>query len=888
MGIAAFFKNVVNTCGKFAVETAVGLPGNILGDTISDIIQNAVNKYTDRHTLNSVTRDYVKSLECVDILGAVAEECVGKKYKHEKDLITEFFKKLLALYSEERNSDSAIMEGFLAKSETYNGLTPDDKALVRDTFHELRKHLLDQQFKKIGDDDKVLYHCIESLLDPKAFAEEIAKKFSALDSNAQVAEVVKSNYSFTYIKHECPGCHTNNVRYNPEKRGLLCVSCGDKFTLEPLEQNWKDHLSKEHFDKAIKELEDDLKEVVEGEGEKTRESLDNMQDKIEKQDKKLDEIKNSINGMKKPDPSPKNGIVWKLIFSIAIIGLALVIAIVLFNKCNADNAGDDDGNSDGGGGGIESGDDGNVAPVWQINNSTATNFMGYVGETYKITAANNVPYDISKYNITVTENYPTVNAEDLALVGSDGSLKLVGVGKCEVWIRSATDASDKGVKFQVTSSIRNKSLGTAINEAFSEKLGSQQNNAITQGELAAVKSLKFFELKEFDESELKVILPALDTVVYDLSNGSYEDSKQFKLGTGSIKYHFIGSEDKVYALSVTTAQRKDITLTFENISLASKGVDCIDVSNANNASINFIGICEIKASDAFTSGDGYIGIKANGLDLILHQYSNVTISGGTGTSSSYSGTRNGGVGVFATEISIDTLSDKYDAHLLICGGNGGNAYSLGASGGDGALGVQAETVGIYADLFCNIVGGSGGNGKKGADSTVQGETGWCRTLVGQPRAGTGGQGGTGSDGGAGGNGADAFVGTITVKSGTCKLIGGVGGDGAAGGKGGKGGTGGGNTAWNNFEGTGGTGHGGQGGTGGVGGDAGHGGKNTQVNYSVSPTAVFKIILGDNGVVGEGGEGGEPGDPGTPNQSCPGGGQPGEKGDPGADGTVRAS
>ena len=270
MGIAAFFKNVVNTCGKFAVDTAVGLPGNILGDTISDIIQNAVNKYTDRHTLNSVTRDYVKSLECVDILGAVAEECVGKKYKHEKDLITEFFKKLLALYSEERNSDSAIMEGFLAKSETYNGLTPDDKALVRDTFYELREHLLDQQFKKLGDDNKVLYHCIESLFDPKAFAKAIAEELAGKKTDAEVAEVVKSKYSFTYIKHECPECKAQGshyVRYDAKTGRLHCDHCNATFTLE---HNQKNYLTKDYFDNALKILEGNLTKIVIEDGDKTR------------------------------------------------------------------------------------------------------------------------------------------------------------------------------------------------------------------------------------------------------------------------------------------------------------------------------------------------------------------------------------------------------------------------------------------------------------------------------------------------------------------------------------------------------------------------------------------------------------------------------------------
>ncbi len=290
---------------------------------------------------------------------------------------------------------------------------------------------------------------------------------------------------------------------------------------------------------------------------------------------------------------------------------------------------------------------------------------------------------------------------------------------------------------------------------------------------------------------------------------------------------------------------QDIVLEFDSFAyVAPSGVVALDFSavQSKKITINVVGSSSIKGGDGISEGaNGMVGLNALGKTLSI-----------TGAGS-----------------------------LEMYGGNGISATTAGGNGGNGGTAIIVDNLIVDITGALNVTGGAGGNGCKGIDSTVQGETGWERNWTWQDRAGDGGQGGAGGKGGDGGNGGDSMSGILYVESGNCYFAGGKGGDGAQGGKGGKGGTGGGNTAWG-----GGTGNGGKGGTGGKGGDAGHGGFNKNLSYTLSDAAILEVSSGANGVVGSGGFGGDGGNPGHANQMCGGGGVAGSTGDVGAPGSVK--
>lgn len=99
-----------------------------------------------------------------------------------------------------------------------------------------------------------------------------------------------------------------------------------------------------------------------------------------------------------------------------------------------------------------------------IDDISCKDFYGYVGKTYHITTRNSSKCDLSKLLVTSSKNYSSVVVEDLISIQDDGTLKIVGVGKCEVWIRSATNERDDGVKLKIHSSIKNELTRNAVND----------------------------------------------------------------------------------------------------------------------------------------------------------------------------------------------------------------------------------------------------------------------------------------------------------------------------------------------------------------------------------------------------------------------------------------
>ena len=246
--------------------------------------------------------------------------------------------------------------------------------------------------------------------------------------------------------------------------------------------------------------------------------------------------------------------------------------------------------------------------------------------------------------------------------------------------------------------------------------------------------------------------------------------------------------------------------------------------------------------------------KTNSENITIITTGNVYIKGGDGYSSA---------GNVAINAGTKNLTITGDAIVKIYGGNGSSGSSWGQNGQDGGDGILANelTVDITDTLY--VYGGNGGNGYVGKDGNA-GQTVGTYTLVYKDYDWAGfhthnvyrySKATDGTDGGRGGNGGNAGVPVVakitSTDRGSVILQYGNGGNGAKGGKGGDGGKG------HDYYGYGYSlafiysympGAGGNGGNGGRGGNAG---------LSVTQNMDYEgeniqIVLGANGVVGQGG------------------------------------
>lgn len=472
---------------------------------------------------------------------------------------------------------------------------------------------------------------------------------------------------------------------------------------------------------------------------------------------------------------------------------------------------------------------------------SGSTFLANVGQIYQITTENSSACDVSELKIDTYTDYDEVDPDDLVSISANGEIRVVGMGTCEIWVHSASNAADKGARIFLSSSFSDSILSSAVERWIDANIERTQEGVITKAELAEIKMLTFTELLEFDESQWALMLPSLNSVTFDLTAGSRYNAK-YNISSGTLAYNFVGAEKSVYKLAIVAQKRERLDLSFNNFSMQALAA-CVDASAVKDTYITYSGVCSLKAADA-SDGNGYSAIFADNLQISIAQDSDISIMGGDGSSTSVNGTRVGGFGIRTLgELDIIALSSTHETTLAVYGGDGGDGYGAGNSGGAGGVGVSAEFLSISGTFSCYIAGGTGGDGKTGAvgSAGTNGAKGNNESDGKDPTYGydgrPGGAGSKGQDGGDGANGGVAVAVArelsvahnvnLSVQSGD----GGNGGNGGQGGKGGKGGDGGDDDKWSflwigDMSG----GAGGKGGAGGAGGEKGLGG--------ISPMPIF--------------------------------------------------
>lgn len=552
-----------------------------------------------------------------------------------------------------------------------------------------------------------------------------------------------------------------------------------------------------------------------------------------------------------------------------------------------------------------------------IADSKSNQFRAHVGQTYRIATENSSSCAVSKLKIDAYTDYASVDADEIISVNKNGEIFVVGKGECEIWVHSATNVADKGVRISIFTAFENDHLSSAVNNWMEENLEPAEADVVTKSELAQIEDLTFTYLVELDEKHWSAVLPSLTAVTFDLRSRSIHNS-QYTISSGSISYRFLGSNNMSYDLSIVAKERENLDLSFDNFSIHSTGV-VLDLSAVKNSHISYAGTCTFKAADAKDNGNGCNAIVGDNVLISIAQDSVVSIEGGNGTSNTTNGTRFGGIGIRAFgALKIEAASSVYTTYLSVRGGRGGDGCISGEFGGSGGIGIMTDSLSLDGAFSCYVHGGNGGNGMLGLSGSAYGESGkdggdggngatgiqvrefstaQCNLTVYGGNGGHGAKGGDGKigaegktyvhifkggkdgdknygkrggDGGKGGNGGlfgiaidgktNSFTDRITQFNGAY----GDGGDGGAGGKGGKGG----NyynslgTVWRCGGGT-----GGNGGNGGNGKNAGAGGSRGEKGDSGTNNSVNGIGLGINyGVVYYDYENnatpGTPGDPGT--------------------------
>lgn len=477
-----------------------------------------------------------------------------------------------------------------------------------------------------------------------------------------------------------------------------------------------------------------------------------------------------------------------------------------------------------------------------IFGATSDPFTASIGQIYQIITSNSSSCPISELKVDAYTSNASIDPGELISISPSGEICFVGIGSCEIWVHSATNAQDNGARMIVSSAFADENLASAVSNWINKNPETNADDVITKTELGQIENLTFSELIDFSEADWCNALPSLKQVVFDLSENT-NCTPTYSIGDGKLSYRFIGNESLEYSFSLVSAKRRSLSLSFCNFNLISQNRDAIDLSEVESAFISYDGACSVIGADAVSDGDGFNGITANNLTVTLNDDATVTILGGCGASQSTVSAGCGGIGIYTLGgLAINTPSTT--ATLSIHGGNGGNGYSYGSDGGTGNSGVAANTLNLSGEFSCYIYGGNGGDGKVGA----KGETGARGAKGNNESQGRhsiygyngrpGGDGQVGQTGGNGGDGGNAIVTTVTltihpeVSLHLASGNGGRGGNGGDGGDGGKGGDGGDDDRWSfawidDMSG----GIGGDGGKGGVGGSKGLGGS------SVAPIVV---------------------------------------------------
>ena len=499
----------------------------------------------------------------------------------------------------------------------------------------------------------------------------------------------------------------------------------------------------------------------------------------------------------------------------------------------------------------------------------------YVGESYSLkpttsSACENSTLSIQLSSDSILEGTDTYSAEDFIEMTEDKtSFKVVGIGNAKIKIRSRTNKFDSGIIININSVFQDSDVKNAVNNIIN-------NDVITKTEFDSIKTLSFNKLKSLNEPKLLSICQNITSINYNLENAymtsdltisseGYIRDKDGKDIKANIAYSFSNLKNvSSGAYAIVANQRDNLVLSFANFNLQNKNI-ALDLSKASNTKLCFKGTCYFHGANVDQNYSRIYGIKAQTIEeLKLCKNSNVIITGGNGSSSSYgsnkSGYRDGGEGLRTEKLTIW----GEEGTLKIIGGNGGSGCAKGESGGNGGVAFTSNSdVLLNGSGRVTMQGGNGGKGQKGADGN-DGPKG----VVGWDSKGKNGESGT--DGGKGGNGGNGAFGLICenlyVKgSFNVNLVGGNAGAGGAGGAGGKGGDGG----YANWQGWDdnvivepGYIHGLNGGNGGDGGDGGSAGNNASAkNAAVVLQNSGAILVEKEGQTASAGIGGKAGDGG---------------------------
>ena len=479
-----------------------------------------------------------------------------------------------------------------------------------------------------------------------------------------------------------------------------------------------------------------------------------------------------------------------------------------------------------------------------------------VGEEYPITI-NDSAITLSNIRIRQRTQYGNIGADSFVFLDSEkGVIRIYGVGDCDLFFASETNKQDPGKCVHITTEISDTTLKNGIlqylqSNGIEPAIGNYNGQVITRDEISAVKQLSFSTVQKNITEKWKKEFPNLNKIIYDFRDVSPTDFGDCVFFDDSFDYEFFGDPSKTYTIQFRSKKRDSLNIVFHDFNITSADLTA-NFSDVKNTSLTFDGQCSIKGGNGIGSNYGFDALSADGLTIQLVKGANVTISGGNGGSEKNTGgNRTGGVGLTSSQLRITSKGYSEHTSFMVVGGNGGNAFENGNSGGDGGVALKTQTLEIGKSVLVSLIGGNGGNGKKGNN----GAAGAASTET----ATDGKVGKKGVLGGAGGAGGIAILTESICLEFDSFLYakGGNGGNGAAGGTGGKGGVGG-NSAKDNEK----KNVGGKGGNGGAGGNAGGIGKSNETVYLLNSVR-FSLSARDGtpksgGAGGAGGSGGSKG------------------------------
>ena len=480
------------------------------------------------------------------------------------------------------------------------------------------------------------------------------------------------------------------------------------------------------------------------------------------------------------------------------------------------------------------------------------------GQTFTVKAFN------EKYNVTFEKKFNIMNQ-----LSFDSA--------------TATSSVESGKNFEVTSGIDDKYLNCKVNwttnnnlititSSDNAKASVSVSNKVDPGTYIVKGTIEGTDLvKEFT-------VTVLDSLTFDEQT---INGKDITIRPGFNTINITGSTVNKIDSSFQIANRSNpLTINLSNIHLApssNKSVFSATPATVSLVTFNIVGNNELitAAGSNDANPKPVIDIPAVKMNIT----GSLTVTAGNGIDGTMT-SRNGGNGAIGLRAnSMDIIGT---GSLTVTGGAGGNGYT-GASGNRGSNGTDADpdrTLSSSAGTS-GTNGGTGGAGGAGGLGISSATLAIDNTIILTVTGGAGGNGGTGGTGGSGGTGGDGkMTGNDSWREGYHASRGGNGGNGGTGGAGGNGGAPANadiiddlSTTTTNLLKYGAGGNGGNGGTGGYGGNGGYGG------YSEWLFAPFGINPPHQNRTGDGGTGGNGGTGGTGG----GGDEPGDAGSGGAKG-----